>query len=261
MDQLVTSYYDPHLVGLYAQLKDLFPPERTLLAAESAWLGGVAMLDIGVGAGRTTRYFAPAVKSYLGIDNAPQMIDLCRREFAALDHASFAFLDARAMRELADASFDFVMFSFNGIDCVDWDGREQILREIERVIRPGGKFFFSFHNARDLRRIYAFRFRRDPRSLLAELKGWWKIRRINGPMRRYQDLERFRLFDGGDDFRTRGSFIVPQLQRQRLLAAGWSQLRSYDMWTGEEIASEAAFGGDQPWVYVFCTMQPGGGTP
>lgn len=38
----------------------------------------MTMLDIGVGAGQTTPYFAQSVKEYIGIDYSSQMIQACR---------------------------------------------------------------------------------------------------------------------------------------------------------------------------------------
>jgi SAM-dependent methyltransferase len=39
-----------------------------------------------------------------------------------------------------------VQFSWNGIDCVDYEGRMRILQEMRRVTRPGGLILFSSHN-------------------------------------------------------------------------------------------------------------------
>ena len=54
-------------------------------------------------------------------------------------------------RDFADASFDAVVISFNGIDCVFPEERRwQCLRECGRVLRAGGVFIFSSHNPRSI---------------------------------------------------------------------------------------------------------------
>jgi ubiquinone/menaquinone biosynthesis C-methylase UbiE len=46
----------------------------------------------------------------------------------------------------SDEEFDFVFFSFNGIDLVSHDDRLRILAEVLRVLKPAGIFAFSSHN-------------------------------------------------------------------------------------------------------------------
>lgn len=55
-------------------------------------------------------------------------------------------MDARDMSAFDDNTFSLVMFSFNGIDAVDYEGRRKILREVARVLKPGGLALFSTHN-------------------------------------------------------------------------------------------------------------------
>jgi len=58
----------------------------------------------------------------------------------------FRQVDARDLSAFADESFDFVLFSYNGLDCVGHADRLQVLAEVHRVVRPGGVFMFSSHN-------------------------------------------------------------------------------------------------------------------
>jgi SAM-dependent methyltransferase len=147
--------------------RDLEPPERTLLASLAPALGTMRMLDIGVGGGRTTVHLAPMVREYVGIDYARPLIEACRARFVAWPRCRFHHGDARSMPMFDDASFDLVLFSVNGIDCLDHDGRMAALAEIARVCRPGGRFFFSSHNLCALARA---------RSLRAEVRQLWATR-------------------------------------------------------------------------------------
>src|SRR5215207_6485792 len=102
------------------------------------------MLDLGVGAGRTAWFFAPRVKTYLGLDYARTMIDRCNQDLPAY---KFVVGDACRLDFAADNSYDFVLFSYNGIDHLELPERERALSEMKRVLRPGGLMAFSSHNA------------------------------------------------------------------------------------------------------------------
>lgn len=131
----------------YATQSHLQPAEETILRLLLPHLPAARMLDLGVGGGRTTLHFAKWVREYVGTDYAAAMITECEQRFAGYpNHISFQAGDARAMPEFATGSFDFVLFSFNGIDCVSHEDRLQILKEIRRVGKPGGYFCFSSHN-------------------------------------------------------------------------------------------------------------------
>lgn len=101
------------------------------------------VLDVGVGAGRTTWFMRLLTSQYTGLDIAPNMVAQCRDNFPGVD---IRLADARDLGEFSDSSFALVMFSNNGIDAVDHAGRERVLREFVRVLRPGGYVHYSTHN-------------------------------------------------------------------------------------------------------------------
>jgi SAM-dependent methyltransferase len=128
----------------YGSARDWTDPGE---AAAVAWLAdevrGQPILDVGVGGGRTVPLLRALSDDYTAIDYLPEMVDLCRRNHPGVRVLQ---MDARVMARLADHTFTLVMFSFNGIDAVDYPGRLAILREFARVLRPGGVVLFSTHN-------------------------------------------------------------------------------------------------------------------
>lgn len=101
------------------------------------------VLDIGVGAGRTTGLLLPISRDYVGIDYTSEMVQACRKRHPGVRVEQ---MDARDLRAFADGQFALVMFSFNGIDSVDRADRVKVLGEVHRVLEPGGLFLFSAHN-------------------------------------------------------------------------------------------------------------------
>ena len=101
-----------------------------------------AILDIGVGGGRTAPLMLSISADYRGIDYCPTMVDVARSRFP---RQQFVVMDARRLT-FTDSSFDLVAFSYNGIDSVDLAGRLEILGNVHRVLRPGGYFVFSALN-------------------------------------------------------------------------------------------------------------------
>lgn len=139
-------YRDPEVVSHYAALNYLTPCERLLF--DTYIKRGMKILDIGVGGGRTTPYLSDKASRYVGVDYSAEMIKTCRKKFPRLE---FEVADASDLSGFSDASFDAVVISFNGIDClVPEERRWQCLRECNRVLRPEGVFILSSHNPRAL---------------------------------------------------------------------------------------------------------------
>lgn len=81
--------------------------------------------------------------NYTGIDYSEKFIQALK---VKIPEARLYCMDARKLFNFAADEFDFVNFSFNGLDYVNDNDRKKIMQEIMRVLKPGGIFFFSTHN-------------------------------------------------------------------------------------------------------------------
>lgn len=136
-------YSSGSVINWYRQLQVLLPVEEKIFRHYNGLLRKGHLLDIGIGGGRTTAYLLNKCGSYTGIDYSEGFVRTVSERFP---QASCLVADARALSAFEAQSFDVVNFSFNGIDYVDLQGREKIISEISRVLKPGGLFFFSTHN-------------------------------------------------------------------------------------------------------------------
>jgi ubiquinone/menaquinone biosynthesis C-methylase UbiE len=101
------------------------------------------VLDIGCGGGRTTSHLAQNGYRVTGIDLSKNLLHSAKQ---AAPQVAFLAMDAGHLG-LPEAAFDAVIFSHNGLDCVvPVQRRLQVLREMYRVVRPGGRCYLSSHN-------------------------------------------------------------------------------------------------------------------
>src|SRR5437016_793364 len=91
-------YNAPDVTRHYADLAHLSACEKFLF--QTCIQPGMAILDVGVGGGRTTPYLASLASHYVGIDYAEEMVQVCRKKFPSL---TFKVLDAGDMSCFADA--------------------------------------------------------------------------------------------------------------------------------------------------------------
>jgi SAM-dependent methyltransferase len=120
----------------------LEPGEQAALLCVAEEARGAPILDLGIGGGRTAPLLNRISADYHGIDFAPAMVSLAQTRFPTFD---FREMDARCM-DFHNGTFALALFSYNGIDSVDLEGRRAIMREVHRVLRPGGCFVFSALN-------------------------------------------------------------------------------------------------------------------
>ena len=267
-DRLGTNRYygDPAVVQYYGTLDGLLPAEQALLTKLKPDLPRFRMLDVGVGAGRTTPYFAPFVREYAGADVSSRMIDLCRSRFAdqGWKHVRWVVADVKNMTEFEDDCFDFVLFSFNGLDSVGGDDeRRSALLELRRVAASGGVFALSSHNLRSVPEWLSFRVKvraalrspRRARSVIAlplDLLRVAILRVANPTLSDLSAANRSILTDTRHRARrVQNYYIRPDEQLRELQSAGFSNPRVLTS-SGEELRGDAVADVSERWVHYLC---------
>jgi len=105
---------------------------------------GSRVLDVGCGAGRTTYYIFENGCRVIGVDISLPLIEQAKKDYPSID---FRAMDARKL-DFKDNSFDAAFFSFNGIDNLpSLEERENAIKEMKRILRPGGVLIYSSHNS------------------------------------------------------------------------------------------------------------------
>ena len=180
--------------------RDLYRHERAAIDEAAARLADrrpLRALDIGCGRGRTTWSLVDDHHmATVAFDIDAAIIAEARRLRPDID---FRVGDATDLGAFADASFDFVLFSYNGIDYLaSREDRERCLGEIMRVLAPGGIFVYSSHNRlalladRDGRRILRTNLGRllrgEPR--LVERSRHWSVTAWHGTPAREEAMLR-----------------------------------------------------------------------
>src|ERR1700722_15108201 len=104
---------------------------------------GARLLDLGVGAGRTTGLLSLITSDYVGVDFSAAMI---AKATARHPHPDLRVGHPRALKEFSQGGFGAVVCSFNGLDPLGHDERARAFSEMHRVLRPGGVLAYSTAN-------------------------------------------------------------------------------------------------------------------
>ena len=250
-DANLNVYEDPEIVESYKDRIMLEPGEAHIFKAFQSFFTN-SILDIGIGAGRTTSYFAPVAQNYWGMDYSKSMVDHCSAKFASLPQASFVTDDARELAHFGTSAFDTAFFSFNGIDCIDYAGRNQVLQQVHRVLKPAGHFIFSFHNTGYLDKLYSYHWAKNPMYWYWNWKRMRRVNAVNGPKVNFKGRDHFILKDGGEDFRLDIMYISPGLQEIDLAKAGFRVLQRVENTGGHIVTAEEALKSSTASFYFVC---------
>jgi SAM-dependent methyltransferase len=131
---------------------------------------GGNLLDAGCGTGRVSLLLSPHFRPIDAFDIAPKAVARARRESERVNAGvRFHVADATKL-PFADASYDNVVFAYNGIEGIASDAlRERALGELRRVLKPGGRFVFSTKSCFNWAYVKEFRLKGTARKLLAKV--------------------------------------------------------------------------------------------
>ena len=136
------NWYDRHVLPWlidWACGMPLFQRQRQLLIPQAQG----RVLEVGLGTGRNLPYYdATRVQEVVGVDPALRMHSLAaRRAKASGLNVALMGLSAEQL-PAADATFDTVVSTYTLCSIPD---PVAALREMRRVLKPGGKLLFSEH--------------------------------------------------------------------------------------------------------------------
>jgi ubiquinone/menaquinone biosynthesis C-methylase UbiE len=223
VEDLARSHYEKDQIAqLYGQWRDLLPAEETLLDVYRDRVAGKRVLDLGCGGGRTSARLHDMAAHYVGLDYSARMIETCKRRYPGF---TFVRGDATELSLFGDASFEFVIFSYNGIDTMSHASRLKVLREVFRVLRPEGSFAFSSHSL-DFRHIAVCFDRRlsllSPSSLRKHAKNLVSYLQVRRHQLRTSDYAI--LSDPRAGYMQMNYFISKSSQVRQLEAAGFENV-------------------------------------
>jgi len=254
------TYTARPIVDYYTQLRALQPAEETVLSLLQGQLSTMKMLDLGVGGGRTTHYFAPLVREYVGIDYSPEMITACKKRFAGISgNFFFEVGDARHLSQLKDNYFDFILFSFNGIDYISHSERSQVWQEISRVGKSGGYFCFSSHNLQGMEQEFAWhnQFNFNPLATYTNLVMWAILRccNLSITLEKLNASDYAIIRDETHNFSLHTYYVRPQQQIHQL-ELNFKHIKIYSWKSGREISSERELlSNSEMWLYYLCVIK------
>jgi ubiquinone/menaquinone biosynthesis C-methylase UbiE len=103
------------------------------------------VLELGCGGGINMAFYDPAkIKSFSGVDPSLALLERSREAAQAIGLTADIRGGVGEALPFDDASFDTVLITFT---LCSVDDQQQVLSEMRRVLRPGGKALFLEHGA------------------------------------------------------------------------------------------------------------------
>jgi SAM-dependent methyltransferase len=190
---------------------------------------GDRILELGCGEGRVTRYLESEGYDVVAIDIAEKMVQAADQ---TLSETEVLIMDASDLG-FRDDSFDSIFFTFNGIDHIHPKSkRKTTLKEIHRILRPGGTFIFSTHNR--------FWVPINPKKIL----GYFRSQVLTGAI--FSDYRSSSVEQDGTQFEFSAFYANPFDQADRLRQLGFEVVDVQDD-SNTSFRKYIA-----PWLYFVC---------
>ena len=111
---------------------------------------GKVMLELGCGAGRMTRSFAQRFSRVYAFDISSEMLDHAKALFPEASNVDWILGNGTDLSGLGDETVDFA-FSYIVLQHMPKPGFAfRYIREMMRVLKPGGMFLFQFNSVRTM---------------------------------------------------------------------------------------------------------------
>lgn len=242
------SYNAKAVVNWYANLSELTAIEKSVFKTYEGIITEANLLDIGIGGGRTTQYLVSKAKNYTGIDYALEFVKHAKHKFPEAD---IRLMDARDLSSFKDNTFDFVNFSFNGIDYVDLKNRVKILNEVNRVLKPNGVFFFSTHN-KSHSTFNKLPWRNNRNSLYTNIKTFIKLAPFLPVHNKKKSEEVYNadyaiVNDSAHNFSLMTFYTSPQFLKEQLVTSKFSDIEMF-LKNGNRETDEKL----DDWIFAVC---------
>lgn len=249
------TYNNEKVIAEYDQFDFLFKAENHILIKLGSYLRNSSVLDIGIGAGRTTKRLTNLCDKYVGIDYSEKFVVHCKMKFSSIKNTSFSVADARSMQQFDDNTFDFILFSFNGIDCVDMEGRKLVMEECKRLLKEGGMFCFSFHNFYTIPKLYSLYVSKNPLKWNASWYRYKMVNKLNPDRNSFSDKDYIILRDGENNFKTDVMYTKPEFQLQMLENYGFETVCFYNAERGIKIPASQLGESKAQWIYALTKLK------
>ena len=176
------------------------------------------------------------------------------------------------MNEFEDNSFDFVLFSFNGIDSFGPQDRLKALKEIRRVLKNNGYFCFSSHNLnwKNLHNLFSFKLNDYNNKNIYGIKNpikrqaylfktkyrAFRLALLNKSFKmvdliaRFREKDYARIYDNSLNGKAKIYYISYNEQLRQLERAGFIEIFSYSR-NGPKTTDEEELN-NGGWIYYLC---------